>query len=92
MQILDCQVACGAGGEGLCGATRGTRRTVQGRIATPHISRNNQPAIIDQIVSVKASTCVIAVATTKVAIIDSDLADRLLMVHDPQVGSSSEAA
>ena len=62
-----------------------TRRTYQGRIATPHIGRYNRPAIIDQTVTVTASTCMIADAMTKVAMVDPDLADRLLVAHGGQV-------
>ncbi len=61
-----------------------TRRTIQGRIATPHIGRDDRPAIIDQTVTVTASTCVIADAMTKVAMVDPDLADRLLASHGGQ--------
>ena len=61
------------------------RRTVQGWIATPHIGRDNRPAIIDQTVTVTASTCIIADAMTKVAMVDPDLADRLLTAHGGQV-------
>ncbi len=71
-----------------------TRRTVQGQIATPHIGRDSRPAIIDQTVTVTASTCIIADAMTKVAMVDPDLADRLLAAHDGQVVpfAMSEAA
>ena len=62
-----------------------TRRTIQGRIATPHIGRDDRPAIIDQTVTVTASTCIIADAMTKVAMVDPDLADQLLLAHDGQV-------
>ena len=62
-----------------------TRRTVQGQIATPHIGRDNQPAVIDQTVTVMASSCVIADAMTKVAMVDPILADRLLAPHGGQV-------
>ena len=62
-----------------------TRRTYQGRITTPHIGRDNRPAIIDQTVTVTASTCMIADAMTKVAMVDPDLADRLLAAHGGRV-------
>lgn len=62
-----------------------TRRIVQGQIATPHIGRGNRPAIIDRTVTVTANTCVIADAMTKVAMVDPDLADRLLAAHGGQV-------
>ncbi len=62
-----------------------TRRNVQGQILTPHIGRDNRPATIDQTVTVTASTCVMADAMTKVAMVDPDLADRLLAAHGGQV-------
>ena len=63
----------------------GARRTMRGRQTAPHIGRDGQPIITDQTVTVIASTCVIADAMTKVAMADSDLADRLLARHDGQV-------
>ena len=71
-----------------------TRHIVQGQVATPHIGRDNQPAIIDQTVTVTANTCIIADAMTKVAMVDPDLADRLLAAHGGQVVrfAMSEAA
>ena len=71
-----------------------TRRIVEGQIATPHIGRDKRPAIIDQTVSVTASTCIIADAMTKVAMVDPDLADRLLAAQGGQVVrfAMSEAA
>ena len=62
-----------------------TRRTYQGRITTPHIGRDNRPAIIDHTVTVTANTCIIADAMTKVAMVDPDLADQLLAAHGGQV-------
>ena len=62
-----------------------TRRTYQGRIVTPHIGRDNRPAIINHTVTVTASACIIADAMTKVAMVDPDLADRLLAAHGGQV-------
>ena len=62
-----------------------TRRTIQGQIATPHIGRENRPAIIDHTVTVTACNCIIADAMTKVAMVDPDLADRLLAAHGGQV-------
>jgi FAD:protein FMN transferase len=62
-----------------------TRRTIRGQIATPHIGRNNAAIVADQTVTVMASSCVIADAMTKVAMVDPDLADRLLAAHDGQV-------
>ena len=71
-----------------------TRLTVRGQIATPHIGRDKRPAIIDHTVTVTASTCIIADAMTKVAMVDPDLADRLLAAHGGQVVrfAMSEAA
>lgn len=62
-----------------------TQRTFGGQTATPHIGRNNQSVVVDQIITVAASTCVIADAMTKVAIVDPALADRLLAAHYGQV-------
>ena len=64
---------------------RHTRRIVGGQGATPHIGRNNRPIFVDHTVTVIASTCVIADAMTKVAMVDPDLADQLLAAHDGQV-------
>jgi thiamine biosynthesis lipoprotein len=61
------------------------RRMLQGRWVTPHIGRDGQPIIADQTVSVMASTCVIADAMTKVAMVDPDLADHVLAKHDGQL-------
>ena len=71
-----------------------TRRTIQGHVTTPHIGRDNRPAIIDETVTVTANACVIADAMTKVAMVDPDLADRLLAAHGGQVVrfAMSEAA
>jgi thiamine biosynthesis lipoprotein len=55
---------------------------VQGRLVTPHIGRDGQPVVADQTITVTASTCVIADAMTKVAMVDPGLADRLLANHD----------
>ncbi len=62
-----------------------TRRTVRGQIATPHIGRDEQPVVCDQTVTVIANTCVMADAMTKVAMVDPDLAERLLVEHGGQV-------
>jgi thiamine biosynthesis lipoprotein len=59
-----------------------SRRKVQGRLVTPHIGRDGQPVVADQTITVTASTCVIADAMTKVAMVDPGLADRLLANHD----------
>jgi FAD:protein FMN transferase len=61
------------------------RRIVKGQIATPHIGRDNQPVIVDDTVTVMASTCVIADAMTKVAMVDPELADQLLAGHGGQL-------
>jgi len=62
-----------------------TRRIFGGKVATPHIGRDNQPVIADRTITVMASTCVIADAMTKVAMVDPDLAGRLLAPHGGQV-------
>lgn len=62
-----------------------TRRTRRGQMTTPHIGHGGQPVVADHTVTVIASTCVIADAVTKVAMVDPDLADRLLAGHDGQV-------
>ncbi len=59
-----------------------TRRAVNKQIVTPHIGRNNRLIVADHTVTVIASTCVIADAMTKVAMVDAALADRLLADHD----------
>lgn len=62
-----------------------TRRTLRGQTATPHIGPNNAPILCDQTVTVMATTCVIADAMTKVAMVDPALADRLLAAQGGQV-------
>jgi thiamine biosynthesis lipoprotein len=62
-----------------------TRRSSRGHPATPHIGRDGRCIAIDEAVTVMASSCVIADAMTKVAMVDPDLADRLLAKHDGQV-------
>ena len=52
---------------------------------TPHVRPNGKAMLIDQTISVVANSCVIADAMTKVAMVDADLADRLLAAHDGQV-------
>jgi FAD:protein FMN transferase len=70
------------------------RRTLRGQTTTPHIGRGGQPIVADQTVTVIASSCVIADSMTKVAMVDPDLADRLLARHDGHVVryAMSEAA
>ena len=62
-----------------------TRHSFRGQVATPHIGPGNQSIVTGQTVSVVANTCVMADAMTKVAMIDADLADRLLAAHDGHV-------
>lgn len=62
-----------------------TRRRIAGQVATPHIGPNNRPIIADQTITVSASTCTIADAMTKVAMIDAALANRVLADHNGQV-------
>lgn len=61
------------------------RHRFKGQVTTPHISNGNTPVIIHQTVSVTASTCVIADAFTKIAMVDAKLADKLLAKYDGQV-------
>jgi FAD:protein FMN transferase len=63
----------------------GTRHLFKGQTTTPHIGPAGLPIITDQTVTVTASTCVIADAMTKVAMIDADLAGGLLAEYDGQV-------
>lgn len=63
----------------------GTRRSFRGQVATPHIDPDDRPVVTAQTVTVVANTCVIADAMTKVAMVDADLADRLLAAHDGHV-------
>ena len=58
------------------------RRRQKGKAITPHIGAGRQPVLIDETISVMASTCMIADAMTKVAMTDPDLADTLLREHD----------
>lgn len=54
----------------------------QGKSArTPHIGPDGDPVLIADVVSVVASTTVVADAMTKVAMIDPHLANRLLTAH-----------
>lgn len=71
-----------------------TRRRFRGQVATPHIGPDDRPVVIRQTVTIVANTCVIADAMTKVAMVDADLADRLLAAHDGHVVRyvASEAA
>lgn len=62
-----------------------TRRRSKGEIATPHIGRNGRAVIVDDIVAVNATTCMIADAMTKVAMVDAALAGRLLAPHGGRV-------
>jgi FAD:protein FMN transferase len=57
------------------------RRSMKGRVTTPHIGRDGHAVVADQTVTVIASTCVIADAMTSVAMVDPDMADRLLVPH-----------
>lgn len=70
------------------------RHRFKGHIMTPHIGPDGQPVLANQTVSVIASTCVIADAMTKIAMMDADLADELLAAYDGQVTrfTMSEAA
>lgn len=62
-----------------------TRRTIKQQIVTPHIGRRARPVVADHTITVIASTCVIADAMTKVAMVDPALADRLLADHNGHV-------
>lgn len=55
------------------------RRSLRGALHTPHIDREGQPVLADKRTTVVAECCLIADAMTKVAMVDPDLADRLLI-------------
>lgn len=57
------------------------RRKIRGQTHTPHIGRNGEPVLRDHRVSVIADRCIVADAMTKVAMIDPDLADDILVGH-----------
>ncbi|HKX79894.1 MAG TPA: FAD:protein FMN transferase [Novosphingobium sp.] len=61
------------------------RRRVQGVQLSPHIGRDGAPSLVDHRVTVLAERCVIADAMTKVAMVDADLADRILATHNGYV-------
>lgn len=77
IQLQDCAIASSS--------NRQNRRKRQGLPRTPHIGANRQPQLIDETISVMASTCMIADAMTKIAMTDPDLADALLREHGGQV-------
>jgi len=52
---------------------------------SPHIGRDRRPLLSDSVVSVRADRCAIADALTKVAMVDVDLANRLLTGHEGYV-------
>ncbi len=61
------------------------RRRHRGQISTPHIGPGGQSMLTCQTVTVIADSCIVADAMTKVAMADSDLADRLLAANQGQV-------
>ena len=62
-----------------------TRRRFHGEIVTPHIGLNGRAVVVDDIVTVRAATCMMADAMTKVAMIDASLANQILAPHGGQV-------
>jgi thiamine biosynthesis lipoprotein len=61
------------------------RRRIGGMPLTPHIGPSGEALVINTLVSVAADSCMVADAMTKVAMIDPDLADRLLLPHSGSV-------
>jgi FAD:protein FMN transferase len=61
------------------------RHMIRGMQHSPHIGRNGIPSLVDHRVTVLASQCAIADALTKIAMVDADLADRILALHDGYV-------
>ena len=55
------------------------RRSLRGILHTPHIGRGGEPVLTDERTTIIAEWCVIADAMTKVAMVDPDLADELLV-------------
>jgi thiamine biosynthesis lipoprotein len=62
-----------------------SRRHRRGETATPHIGPSGRPVRIDGLVSVMASSCMIADAMTKVAMVDVERANALLELHQGRV-------
>jgi FAD:protein FMN transferase len=62
-----------------------SRKRIRGEIATPHVLSDGSWTIIDELISVTASSCMIADALTKVAMIDVALANRMLFPHGGRV-------
>jgi FAD:protein FMN transferase len=62
-----------------------SRFQTRGSTVTPHVLSDGNSVIIDDLVSVTASTCMIADAMTKVAMIDLELAGRMLASRSGQV-------
>jgi thiamine biosynthesis lipoprotein len=61
------------------------RRTSTGTILVPHIGWNGRPADSNYRITIIAERCVIADAMTKVAMVDPDLADKLLATFNGRV-------
>ncbi|WP_277349425.1 FAD:protein FMN transferase [Sphingobium sp. TB-6] len=61
------------------------RHAIRGTLHSPHVGRNGAPALIDHRVTVLADKCAIADAMTKVAMVDADLADRILATRNGYV-------
>lgn len=61
------------------------RRRHRGVAHAPHIGRNGQPVLTAERITVIADTCVIADAMTKVAMVDMDLADKILATYGGHV-------
>lgn len=61
------------------------RRSLRGVLHSPHIGRNGQPVLSDGRTTVIAERCMIADAMTKIAMVDPELADQLLVSFKGQV-------
>lgn len=75
--LTDCAVATSA--------NRTNRRRRWGRLFTPHIGFDRKAVCCEERVTVVADTCMLADAMTKIAMVDRDLASRLLATHGGRV-------
>lgn len=64
---------------------RHTRRRRWGSTVSPHIGPEGVPVVVDGLVTVAADRCMLADAVTKIAMIDQDVAERLLAPHNGRV-------
>lgn len=77
LPVRDCAVASSA--------NLLNRKRHRGLPHGPHIGFDRKPVLTDRRVSVLAEQCVIADAMTKVAMVDTDLADHILKAHNGYV-------